>query len=90
MAPEGFEVTHWTPHDLRRVIRTHMSRLRVRRKIAERVIAHKPVGVEAIYDRYEYLEEKREAHAAWEVEIVRIAYDECVAVALGIPTAGSS
>lgn len=55
MAPAGYEVKPWTPHDLRRVIRTHMARLRVRREIAERVIAHKPEGVEAIYDRYEYL-----------------------------------
>lgn len=85
LAGETFEVHHWTPHDLRRVIRTHMSRLRIKREIAERVIAHKPEGVEAIYDRYEYLEEKREALAIWEAEIIRIAKEEGVAEQLGIP-----
>jgi integrase len=85
MAIDGYEVLPWTPHDLRRVIRTHMSRLRVRREIAERVIAHRLGGVEAIYDRYEYLEEKREALARWETEIIRIAIEEGVADRLGVP-----
>jgi len=85
IAPEGYEVKHWTPHDLRRVIRTHMARLRVRREIAERVIAHKPEGVEAIYDRYEYLDEKREALNLWETELIRIATEEGVADFLDIP-----
>jgi integrase len=84
MAPEGYEVKHWTPHDLRRVIRTHMARLRVKREIAERVIAHKPLGVEAIYDRYEYLDEKQDALALWEGEIIRIAVEEGVAAKLEI------
>jgi integrase len=86
MAPVGYEVKPWTPHDLRRVIRTHMARLRVRREIAERVIAHKPEGVEAIYDRYEYLEEKREALAQWEAEIIRIAEEEGASQFLYIPS----
>jgi tRNA splicing endonuclease len=63
-----------------------MARLRVRREIAERVIAHKPEGVEAIYDRYEYLEEKREALAQWEAEIIRIAEEEGASQFLYIPS----
>jgi len=55
-------------------------------EIAERVIAHKPEGVEAIYDRYEYLEEKREALAQWEAEIIRIAVEEDVSQFLHIPS----
>lgn len=89
LAPEAYEVKAWTPHDLRRVIRTHMARLRVRREIAERVIAHKPSGVEAIYDRYEYLDEKRDALSLWEHELVRIASEENVAALLGIPDESS-
>jgi integrase len=85
MAPEGYEVKHWTPHDLRRVIRTHMSRLRIKREIAERVIAHKPQGVEAIYDRYEYLDEKREALGMWEAEIIRVAIADGLTTSLDIP-----
>jgi hypothetical protein len=87
LAPHGYEVERWTPRDLRRVIRSHLSRLRVRREIAERVIAHKPQGVEAIYDRYEYLDEKREALLLWENEIRRIAMEEGVETPLSIPTA---
>jgi hypothetical protein len=63
-----------------------MSRLCVRSEIAERVIAHRLGGLEAIYDCYEHLEEDREALALWEAEIIRIAIEEGVAVRLGVPT----
>lgn len=53
---------HWTPHDLRRTARTLMSRLKVPRDIAERVLSHK-VGdkLDQTYDVWAYIDEKREA-----------------------------
>ena len=54
-------VDGWTIHDLRRTARSLMSRAGVRPDIAERVLGHAIAGVEGIYDRHQYREEK--AHA---------------------------
>jgi len=47
--------------DVRRTAKTLMARAGVRPDISERVLAHVIDGVEGIYDRYEYLAEKRDA-----------------------------
>ena len=49
---------HWTLHDLRRTTRSLMSRAGVRPDIGERAIGHSMRGVEGIYDRHHYTEEK--------------------------------
>jgi integrase len=51
----------WTIHDLRRTARSLMSRAGVRPDIAERVLGHVIGGVEGVYDRHRYDEEKAEA-----------------------------
>jgi integrase len=51
----------WTVHDLRRTARSLMSRAGVRPDIAERVLGHVIKGVEGVYDRHSYRDEK--AHA---------------------------
>jgi integrase len=57
-------IAHFTFHDLRRTARTNWSKLRIDREIRERLI-HPVPGVEGTYDRYDYLDEKREALAKW-------------------------
>jgi integrase len=52
---------HWTLHDLRRTARSLMSRAGVSADIAERVLGHKISGVRGVYDRHEYVAEKRDA-----------------------------
>jgi integrase len=52
---------HWTLHDLRRTARSLMSRAGVPADIAERVLGHKIAGVRGVYDRHEYVAEKRDA-----------------------------
>jgi integrase len=54
-------VAPWTVHDLRRSGRSLMARAGVRPDIAERVLGHAIRGVEGVYDRHSYREEK--AHA---------------------------
>jgi len=54
-------VAHWTIHDLRRTAKSLMSRAGVLPHISERVLGHVMGGVEGIYDRHSYREEK--AHA---------------------------
>jgi integrase len=53
----------WRLHDLRRTAKTLMVRAGVRPDISERVLGHVIRGVEGVYDRYEYIDEKREALA---------------------------
>ena len=51
-------VTGWTIHDLRRTARSLMSRAGVQPHIAELTLGHVQHGVQAVYDRHDYTEEK--------------------------------
>jgi integrase len=53
----------WVVHDLRRTARSLMSRAGVRPDIAERVMGHAIAGIEGIYDRHSYRDEKADALA---------------------------
>jgi len=56
-------VTGWTLHDLRRTARSLMSRAGVPSEHAERTLGHTIAGVEGVYDRHAYFEEKSAALA---------------------------
>jgi integrase len=58
-------VTGWRIHDLRRTMRTNLAGLRVDPDTAERVLGHVIGGVRGVYDRYAYLDEKRDALDRW-------------------------
>ena len=55
----------WTIHDLRRTVGTGLGKLGTSRFIIGRVLNHADRTVTGIYDRHEYLEEKRRALDAW-------------------------
>jgi integrase len=55
------DIPRWVLHDLRRTARSLMSRAGVRPDIAERVLGHAIPGVEGVYDRYAYADEKADA-----------------------------
>jgi integrase len=66
---ERFEtrgIEEFTLHDLRRTCRTGLSKLKVAPHVAEAVLNHVQRGVAGVYDRYDYLPEKREALEKWE------------------------
>ena len=54
-------IEYFTVHDLRRTCRSLLASLSVPPHVAERCLNYKLKGVEAIYDRYDYLEERSEA-----------------------------
>jgi integrase len=57
----------WTPHDLRRTMRTGLELpASVRPDIAEMVIGHGKRGIVAVYDRHEFDAERRAALEAWD------------------------
>jgi hypothetical protein len=59
--PDVRALSNWRLHDLRRTARSLMARAKVRPDHAERVLNHKIAGVEAVYDRHSYEDEKRDA-----------------------------
>ena len=54
-------VSDWRPHDLRRTAKTLLARAGVRPDISERLMGHVQAGVEGIYDRHTYADEKSDA-----------------------------
>ena len=65
--PEAAEL-RWVLHDLRRTATTGIARLGIAPHVADRVLNHTAGtirGVAAIYNRFEYLEERRAALEAW-------------------------
>ncbi len=62
------EIPHWTFHDLRRTAATGMAQLSVTPHVVDRILNHVSGtirGVAAVYNRFEYLNERREALDAW-------------------------
>jgi integrase len=55
------KMPQWQLHDLRRTARSLMARAGVRSEIAERVMGHAIEGVESVYDRHSYHDEKADA-----------------------------
>jgi integrase len=63
---EGKPLAQWSPHDLRRTLRTGLGRLGIRPDIAERCVGHhRSSTVEAVYDKYRYAPEVAAALARW-------------------------
>ena len=62
-------VDHFTPHDLRRTLRTGLSKLKVQPHVAERCLNHSMGKILQTYDHYDYLEEHREALEKWSTQV---------------------
>ncbi|WP_249780442.1 integrase arm-type DNA-binding domain-containing protein [Bradyrhizobium sp. dw_411] len=73
-AAEGRALPHWTLHDLRRTVRTGMSKIGVQPHVAELVlnhVAHRS-GVVGVYDHHDYQPEIANALAKWEAHLLEI------------------
>jgi len=62
----------FTPHDLRRTLRTRLADLKVDDVVAEKILGHKLQGVWGIYNRHPYDVEKRQALGLWERRLQEI------------------
>jgi integrase len=60
-------------HDLRRTLRTGLAELGVSFEVAERVLNHAMPGLQAVYNRHNYLAEKRAALALWAEHVLALA-----------------
>lgn len=58
----------WRLHDLRRTCTTGLAKLGIPPHVADRILNHQSgtiKGVAAVYNRYQYLDERRKALEAW-------------------------
>lgn len=58
-------VTHWTPHHLRRTVRTQLAALGCPREVGEAILGHMPETIEATYNLHTYDAERREWLGRW-------------------------
>ncbi len=59
-------------HDLRRTAASYMKSMGTPRLVVAKILNHVETGVTAVYDRYSYDTEKRDALDAWAERLMRI------------------
>ncbi|MEJ1395968.1 MAG: tyrosine-type recombinase/integrase [Candidatus Sedimenticola sp. (ex Thyasira tokunagai)] len=59
------DIQKFVPHDLRRTLRTHLSKLKIPPHIAEKCLNHSLGRIEETYDVHSYYEERKEALDKW-------------------------
>lgn len=77
-ADPGADLPHWRVHDIRRTVSTNLARMGVDPFIRRRVLNHALEGVDAVYDRFDYVEPKAEALEAWAAMLRRIVSGQSV------------
>lgn len=70
--PRDVTLPHFVNHDIRRTVRSHLSRLKVTEEAREAVLAHARPGIKGTYDLHDYLDEKREALELWAARLREI------------------
>lgn len=58
-------VTHWSPHDLRRTVRTMLAGMGCPGEVAESIMGHVLPGVQGAYNRHQYDTERRHWLQRW-------------------------
>lgn len=59
------DMPDWNPHDLRRTVRTGLSRLGCPAEVAEAVLGHSKKGIQGTYDLHSYEKEYAEWLQKW-------------------------
>lgn len=73
--PAGVKLAHWTNHDIRRTVRSRLSRIKgIDLETREAILAHVKPGMQRVYDVHDYFDEKREALQLW-AAAVRLIVD---------------
>jgi integrase len=66
-----FGIPHFTPHDLRRTAASFMTKRKIPRLHVEKVLNHSTGDIAEVYDRHDYLAEKREALERWSAHLTQ-------------------
>jgi integrase len=75
---------HWTFHDLRRTVATRLQKLGVKLEVTEAILNHRSgsrAGIVGVYQRYDYMAEKRVALDAWARDLNAIVGTTAASVA---------
>ena len=66
---------HFTPHDLRRTVATHLSEMGVNDRLIAKILNHKWADKEStsVYNRWQKLPEMRQALERWASRLEQIA-----------------
>ncbi len=73
--PEGERLAPWTYHDIRRTVTTGLARMGIPPHVVDRILNHVQGsirGVAAVYNRHDYIEERRRALEAWERHVLAV------------------
>lgn len=70
--PASVAFPPWVNHDIRRTVRSHLSRLKVTEEAREAVLAHVRPGIKGVYDVHDYMPEKLEALELWAARLREI------------------
>ena len=70
------QIEPFRPHDLRRTMSTHLSRLGVAPHIVEKMLGHQMQGVMAVYNRADYFPERTAAWRQWGACLYRLYLDQ--------------
>lgn len=71
------DIESWSPHDLRRTVRTGLSALQCPNEIAEAVLGHSPKGILGTYNLHHYDNECREWLQKWCDYLTSLEYYRC-------------
>lgn len=66
------KITDWKLHDIRRTVATNLSKMGYDRLLIKRILNHVDRDVTAIYDRYQYINEKKDALQQWAEKLDKI------------------
>lgn len=58
-------VTHWSPHDLRRTVRTGLAAMGCPSDVAESILGHVQPGIQGVYNAHRYDSERRHWLQLW-------------------------
>lgn len=72
----GKKCRRFSPHDLRSTCRSHLGAMGVDVLIAERCLNHSLGGLVAVYDKHDYLTERRRALELWAAKLASIENGE--------------
>lgn len=71
-ADRNTDASHLRPHDLRRTLRSGLPRIGVSRETAERCLNHALPDMEAVYNQFDYLPQRRAALDAWAAHVLSL------------------
>ncbi len=84
-AGKMLDIEHWTPHDLRRTVRSGLSRLGCPAEVGEAVLGHSKKGIEGTYDLHRYESECRGWLQVWADHLDSLVEDNVISISTGGP-----